>query len=127
MNQVNLMGNITKDLEMRYLPNGTAILSFSIAVNRRYKDKDGKAVDKPSFIDCKAWAKTAEFINQYWSKGKRILLIGRLEQETWQDKESGKNRSKIVVIVDKVFFTESAKKDAPQEVTPEEAGMGDVI
>lgn len=120
MNTVHLMGNITKNLELRYTPNGKAILSFSIAHNDDYKDAQGNVVKRCYFIDCKSFGKTAEFIGKYWIKGKQILIEGKLVQETWKDKEE-KNHSKVVVIVERVHFT--GKKEKEAEATSTETGL----
>ena len=97
-NSVTLMGRLTRDVETKFLPDGKAIASFSLAV-------DGYKKDAPAnFIDCTAFGKTAELIGQYFAKGKPILVNGSLKQDTWEDKTTGAKRSKITVSVDGFSF-----------------------
>jgi single-strand DNA-binding protein len=103
-NRVILMGNLTRDPELRYIPSGTAVCEFGLAVNRTWKDKDGNSKDEVSFFDCVAWARTAEVIAEHMKKGRPILIEGYLKQETWQDKNGGGNRSKVKIIVDRFSF-----------------------
>ena len=111
MNTVNLIGRIGKDIELKYLPSGTAIASFAIAIDQSYKDKNGQKVDKTSWIDIVAF-KGAETINQYFTKGDRIGIQGELDQQTWQDQQ-GNNRSKVVVKCERFFFIERKEKQTP--------------
>jgi len=104
LNKVLLVGRLTRDPETRYTQQGTAIASFSIAVNRRRgRDKE----DEVSFIDCEAWDKQAEFLQQWFKKGSAVFLDGRLKMDRWQDKTTGQNRSKLVVVAEAVRFAES--------------------
>ena len=100
LNNVNLAGRICKDLELKQTPNGVSVLSFSVAVERDYKNGTERATD---FINCVAWRNTAEFISKYFSKGKLIILNGRLEVRKWEDK-NGENRYATEVIVDNAYF-----------------------
>ncbi len=95
MNNVSLIGRIGKDIELKYLPSGSAVASFTIAIDQSYKDKQGQKVEKTSWIDIVAF-NGAETINKYFHKGRRIGITGELEQQTWKD-QNGNNRSKIVV------------------------------
>ena len=99
LNQVALIGRLTRDSEMRYSQGGMAIVSFSIAVNRSRKTADGRYQDEASFFDCTLFGKYGEAMNQYLLKGKQVGISGSLKQETWQDQQSGQNRSKVVVLV----------------------------
>lgn len=99
-NLVVLVGNATRDPEVRFSPKGSAICSLSLAVNRQWKDDSGQKKEEVSFIDCTAFGKTAEVLGQYVKKGNPVLVQGRLKQETWQDKQTNAKRSKLVVIVD---------------------------
>ena len=103
MNSVNIIGTMTRDLELKYLPSGVAVGSFAIAVNQDYKKQDGTKVEKTSFFDVKVIGKQSEIINQYFSKGSRIGITGELEQETWQDNQ-GQNRSKVVIKLEQFSF-----------------------
>jgi single-strand DNA-binding protein len=98
INQVILMGRLTRDPEMRTTSTGKAIASFSIAVDR------GGQEDAADFFDVTAWEKLGELVNQYHSKGRRCLVQGRLRQDSWDDKETGKKRSKVEVVATDVTF-----------------------
>ncbi|MEO1583054.1 MAG: single-stranded DNA-binding protein [Planctomycetota bacterium] len=102
-NKVILMGNLTRDVEMRSLPSGTNVASFGLAVNERYKDRDGNWVDKANFIDCEIMGNRAEPFARFHSKGSQAFVEGRLRFEQWQDRE-GNNRSKLKVHVDNFEF-----------------------
>jgi single-strand DNA-binding protein len=104
-NRVILMGNLTRDPELRYTASNTAIAKLGLAVNDRYKDKgSGEWVDRANFIDCTAFGRTAEVINQYFQKGRPIFIEGKLRYDQWEDKQSGAKRSKLEVIVDTFEF-----------------------
>lgn len=98
INQVILMGRLTRDPEMRTTTTGKSIASFSIAVDRGGQD------DQADFFDVTAWEKLGELVNQYLSKGRRCLVQGRLRQDSWDDKETGKRRSKVEVVATDVTF-----------------------
>lgn len=102
-NKVILLGNLTRDPEVRYTPNGTAVASFAIAVNRRYKQGD-ETKDEVSYIDIVVFGRQAEACGQYLNKGDGILVDGRLQQRRWDDKETGQKRSKIEVVAQSVNF-----------------------
>lgn len=107
-NRVILMGNLTRDPEVRYLPNNMAVVDLGLAVNDRYQDKQtGEWVDRPNFIDCTAFGKSAESIGKFFTKGRPILIEGKLRFEQWEDKQSGQKRSKIKVVVDQWNFCDS--------------------
>lgn len=112
LNRVMLMGNLTRDPELRYLPNNTAVVNFAIAMNRRWRSQDGEQREETTFVDCSAFSRTAEVINQYLKKGRPIFIEGRLRQERWQDKESGANRSKLSIVVESFEFLDSRGGDA---------------
>src|SRR5437762_1626193 len=94
-NKVILMGNITRDIELKYTPSNQAVAKIGLAVNRKYKTADGQLKEDVTFVDCEAWGKTAESMNQYLSKGKPVFIEGRLRLDTWKDKQDGSNRSKL--------------------------------
>ena len=98
INQVILMGRLTRDPEMRTTTTGKSIASFSIAVDR------GGEGDQTDFFDVTAWEKLGELVNQYLSKGRRCLVQGRLRQDSWDDKDTGKKRSKVEVVATDVTF-----------------------
>ena len=109
MNLVIIKGNLTRDPELRYLPNGTAICSFGLAVNRTWKDANGEKKEEVSFFDVDAWSGRAETVAQWFKKGKPILVTGRLKQETWEDKETGNPRSKVKIVLDSFDFCGDTK------------------
>lgn len=98
-NRVTLLGNITRDIELKYTQSGTAICPFGLAVNDRVKRND-EWVDEATFVDCTAFGKTAEVIGEYCSKGSPILVEGRLKLETWE--KDGEKRSRLGVVVEKM-------------------------
>ncbi|MEC9374324.1 MAG: single-stranded DNA-binding protein, partial [Planctomycetota bacterium] len=106
-NKVLLLGNLTRDPEVRHISGDMAVANFGIAVNRRFRTRDGENREETTFVDCEAWGRTAETISQYLSKGRPIFIEGRLKLDTWQDKESGANRSKLKVVVDNFQFVDS--------------------
>jgi single-strand DNA-binding protein len=103
-NKVLLMGNLTRDPQMKYLPNQTAVVDFGLACNRRYKTQSGEEREEVTFVDCSAFGRTAEVINQYFTKGKPIFIEGRLRYESWEDKQGGGKRSKLSVHIDNFQF-----------------------
>lgn len=130
--KVIITGNLTRDPELRTTPNGNTVCSFSVAVNRSFKDANGNTQDSVSFLDCSAWGRGAEIINQYARKGSGILVSGRLEQRSWEDKTTGQKRSKVEIVVEDFNFLggidrEGASKDYSGEANnaaaagPEEA------
>jgi len=98
-NRVVLMGNLTRDPELRYIPSGTAVSEIGLAVNDRVKKND-QWVDETTFVDITLWGRTAEVANEYLSKGSSILIEGRLKLDTWE--KAGQKRSKMRVVADKM-------------------------
>lgn len=105
-NKVLLMGNITRDIELKHTANSQAVATIGLAVNRRYKTKEGEDREDTTFVDCEAWGRTAEVIHQYFGKGKPIFIEGRLKLDQWEDKE-GKKQSKLRVVIEGFEFVES--------------------
>ena len=108
INQVILMGRLTRDPEQRTTTTGKTIVNFSIAVDRGGQD------DGADFFDVNAWEKLGELVMQYLSKGRRVLVQGRLRQDSWDDKESGKKRSKIDITASDVTFLDGPSDGAGQ-------------
>lgn len=106
LNKVMLMGNLTRDPELRYLPSNTPVVGLGIAINRRWRNQQGEQQEETTFVECEAFGRTAEVINQYLRKGSPIFIDGRLKLDQWQDKE-GNNRSKLKVVVDQFQFIDS--------------------
>lgn len=105
-NKVLLMGNITRDIELKHTPSNQAVATIGLAVNRRYKTKEGEDREDVTFVDCEAWGRTAEVIHQYFGKGKPIFVEGRLKLDQWEDKD-GKKQSKLRVVIEGFEFVES--------------------
>lgn len=120
-NKVILIGNITKDIELKQTPSGVPVASFTVAVNRKYKEKDG--TQNTDFINCVAWRKTAEFVAQYFKKGKPILVEGEIQTRSYTDNK-GEKRYVTEVIASEVGFV-GGKDDStggeyvPQAYTPD--------
>jgi single-strand DNA-binding protein len=102
-NKVILMGNLTRDPQLRYLPNNTAVCDFGLAVNRRWRDRDGNQHDEVCYVDLAAFGRQAEVINQYMSKGRPMLVDGRLKFDSWTGQD-GQKRSKLSVVVENFQF-----------------------
>ena len=125
-NKVILIGNLTADPELKQTASGISACTFSIAVNRRYKDETGQ--NACDFINIVAWRKTADFVNQYFTKGKPILVCGQLQTRTWTDKE-GNKRYATEVVADEVSFVGSndnatAPKNEPAVSVPDPRQFG---
>ena len=106
LNRVLLMGNLTRDPELRYLPSNTPVVSIGLAVNRRWRNQQDQQQEETTFVDCEAFGRSAEVINQYLRKGRPVFIEGRLRLDQWQDKE-GQNRSKLKVVVESFQFVDS--------------------
>lgn len=110
LNKFTIAGNLARDPELRLLANDRSVANFTVITNRRWKDQaSGEQREEMTAVDCEAWGRTAEFVGTYFAKGTPIYLEGRLKQQRWQDPD-GKNRSKLVLVVDDVRFVESAHK-----------------
>lgn len=118
-NKVIIMGNLTRDLEVRVTPSGATVAETCLAMNRKSK-VGGEMKDETTFIDVTFWNKSAEIAERFLSKGKPALVEGRLQQDTWQDKETGQNRSKIKVVADRLTLV--GGKDGDGERAPAGAG-----
>lgn len=105
LNQVTLMGNLTRDPELRQTPSGQNVCSFSLALNRSYKDQSGQWQEATDYIDIVAWGPLAERVAQYLSKGRRCLVQGRLQSRSWE--QDGQKRSKVEVLASDVTFLDS--------------------
>lgn len=135
-----ITGNLTRDPELRTTPNGASVCSFSVAVNRVFKDSNGEQKEAVSYIDCSAWGKLGEMISQYAKKGSGVLVSGRLDQRSWEDKNDGKKRSRVEIVVEDFNFvgaprdnnaggnsgSEPAPADVPDDVPEEEIDLSDV-
>ncbi len=102
LNKVLLIGNLTRDPELRYTQDGTAVADFGLAINRRFKGRDGQQRDETCFVDVTVWAKQAEVACEYLSKGRLVFVEGRLRLDTWE--KEGQKRSKLSVVAQRVQF-----------------------
>ena len=101
-NQVILMGNLTRDPELKAIPSGQSVVSFSLALNRSYKDQSGEWKEATDFVDITAWGPLAERVAQYCQKGKQVLVNGRIQSRSWE--QDGQKRSKVEVLAQDVTF-----------------------
>ena len=124
MNKVFLKGNMTRDPELKFTPGNMAYTKFGMAMNHKWKNKEGEMQEKVTFVDCTAWGRTAEVVNEYFTKGSPILVEGRLDLEQWQDKE-GQKRSKLSVIVEKFEFCGGDSKSKSPSTKPPEGRRRD--
>ncbi len=118
LNKAFLMGNLTRDPELRYIPDGTPVCSFGLAVNRFYTTSSGEKKEKALFIEVTVWRKMAETCAEYLKKGRLVLVEGRLEMDTWEGKD-GQKRSKIKIIAQNVQFMGGPRQEEKSgTVTP---------
>lgn len=110
LNQVTLMGNLTRDPELRQTPNGQNVCSFSLALNRSYKDQSGEWQEATDYVDIVSWGPLAERVSQYMSKGRRCLVQGRLQSRSWE--QDGQKRNKVEVLANDVTFLDSRGADS---------------
>ncbi len=105
LNKVMLIGNLTRDPEVRYTPKGTAVADIGVAVNRQFTaGEGGERQEETTFVDVTLWGRTAELAQQYLSKGRPVFVEGRLQMDQWQDKQTGQNRSKLKVVAENLQF-----------------------
>jgi single-strand DNA-binding protein len=120
-NRIILMGNLTRDPELKYLPSGTAVTNVGVAVNRTYTDRQsGERREEVCFVDLEAFGRTAENVNEYFQKGRQILVEGRLRYRTWET-DDGQRRSKHDVLIDRFEFVGS-RQDSGESLRDEGAG-----
>lgn len=110
-NKVILAGNLTRDPELRYLPKGTAVTAFGLAVNRTWKSESGESKEEVNFIDIEAYGRQAEVIAQYMRKGRPLLVEGRLKQDSWEDKATKQKKNKLKVVLESFSFIDSKSPD----------------
>jgi single-strand DNA-binding protein len=110
-NKVILAGNLTRDPELRYTPKGTAIASFGLAINRKWKSETGESKEEVTFVDIEAWDRQAEVISQYFKKGRPILVEGRLKFDQWEDKNTHQKQSKLRVRLETFSFIDTKGVD----------------
>lgn len=123
-NKIILMGNLTRDPQLTNLPSGSPVCEFGVAVNRKWKSKEGEQREEVMFVDCRVFGKQAETFNQYMAKGKPILLEGRLQFDQWEDQQ-GNKRSKHRVFVERFTFVGSRDDQGGQEKPRTETAPSD--
>ena len=144
-NKVILLGNLTRDPEVRYTPKGTAVTELGMAVNRVYTAENGEKREDTTFVDVTLWGRTAEIAGEYLKKGRPVFIEGRLQLDTWDDKQSGQKRSKLKVVGEGLQLIGSrpggggagggneessgaprSNKPAPPKVVPSEPGDDEI-
>ncbi len=111
LNKVMLIGNLTRDPELRVTPKGTAICTFSLAVNRKFKDESGGDREEVTYIDIEAWGKSGENISKYCTKGRPLFVEGRLRLDQWEDKNTKEKRSRMKVVLENFQFLGSGRAE----------------
>jgi single-strand DNA-binding protein len=104
LNRVLLIGNLTRDPEIRYTPKGTAVAEIGIAINRVFSGEDGEKREEVTFVDVTLWSRLAELAEQYLKKGRPVFIEGRLQLDSWDDKQTGQKRSRLRVIAENLQF-----------------------
>ena len=115
-NKCFLIGNLTRDPELRVTPKGTSIAAFGIAINRQSKNADGSHADEVTFVDIEAWGKQAELVAKYLAKGSPCMVEGRLRLDSWEDKNTQQKRSRLKVVLENVQFLGARSNGTPAEV-----------
>ena len=124
INCVLIGGNLTRDPELKFLPDGTAVCNFNVVVNEKYTDKKGEKKENVCFVEVVAWKKTAELAAEYLRKGSPVVVEGKLAQDNWEDKETGKKRSKTKLTASKVHFV-GPKSEVPVVVPDMDTPSGE--
>jgi single-strand DNA-binding protein len=123
LNRVLLIGNLTRDPDLRYTPKGTAVTEIGLAVNRVYTGEDGERKEETTFVDVTLWARLAEIAGQYLKKGRPVFVEGRLQLDTWDDKQTGQKRSKLRVVAENIQLLGSRQEgELPTSPPPRRAG-----
>lgn len=117
-----LMGNLTRDVELRYTPKQTAVADIGLACNRVRYSEDGQKIEEVTFVDVTLWGKTAELANQYLGKGKPVFIEGRLQMDSWQDASTGKQRTKLKVVGESMQFIGAPGGSGGGQRPPQQGG-----
>lgn len=118
LNQVNLIGNLTREPELRVTPKGTAICTFSLAINRKFKTDAGGEQEEVTFVDIEAWGKAGENIAKYCTKGRPLYVSGRLRLDSWEDKNTKEKRSRMKVVLENFQFLGDGRRDSQDGPPP---------
>jgi single-strand DNA-binding protein len=125
-NKVILMGNLTRSVETRYTPSGTAVAELGLAVNRTWFDKQSNQKKSDvTFVDVTLWGRTAEVAGEYLSKGSGVLIEGRLQLDQWDDKETGQKRSKLKIVGEQLTMLPKSGQDSHSQSAPASDGVPD--
>jgi len=124
LNKVLLIGNLTQDPELRRIPSGTAVSTLRLAVSESFQNKSGERVERTVFLDVDVWDRQAENCAQYLSKGSPVFVEGRLQMDSWDDKETGQKRSRLKVRADRVQLLSGPRRDGAVRDTPPPAAGG---
>lgn len=109
LNKVMLIGNLTRDPELRYTPKGTAVADIALAINRVWNNEQNQRQEETTFVDITLWGRQAELAQQYLTKGRGVYIEGRLQMDTWDDKQTGQKRSKLKVVAENLQFLPDGK------------------
>lgn len=123
-NKVMLMGNLTRDPEVRYTPKGSAVADLAIAVNRVYTADNGEKREEVTYVDVVLWARLAELAGQYLSKGRPVFIEGRLQMDSWEDKQTGQKRSRLRVVGEVMQFLDGKRDGGSGEEHSAASGGG---
>src|SRR5258708_19422400 len=118
LNRVLLIGNLTRDPEVRYTPKGTAVADIGIAVNRVYSGEDGEKKEEVTFVDVTLWGRQAEVAQEYLKKGRQVFVEGRLQLDTWDDKQTGQKRSRLRVVAENMQMLGTRGHTQPAAPSP---------
>ena len=118
VNKVILIGNVTRDVEVKFTPKGTAVAGITLAVNRNYKTDSGEKREEVTFVDVELWGRVAEIAGEYVRKGNPLYVEGRLKQDSWEDKDSGQKRTKLKVVAENIQLL-GARQGAAKAATEE--------
>lgn len=125
LNKVMLIGNLTRDPELRHTPKGSAVADLGLAVNRKIQDGNGGWKDETTFVDVTVWGSSAENAQKYLTKGRGVFIEGRLQMDVWDDKATGQKRSKLKVVADNLQFLPDGKGGSSRQYSEGSSGGSD--
>ena len=117
-NKITLIGNVTRDIEIRYTPSGTAVADISLAINRKRTGENGQSTEETTFVDVTLWGSTAEIVHKYSGKGQPLFVEGRLQADSWEDKTTGQKRTKLKVVAENIQLLGSKPAGSPANQEP---------
>ncbi|MDP4038673.1 MAG: single-stranded DNA-binding protein [bacterium] len=123
-NQAIVMGNLTRDPELRSIPSGQSVASFSVATNRSWQDPSGERKDAVEYHDIVAWGKLAELVSNYLSKGRKVLVVGRLQTRSWEAQDGSKRQKTEIIATDINFVDKMSENSTAEQTTDEEIQKG---